>query len=353
MANRQSAARAQSGKPFHPFGPVLGSEPTSLSTADLKSAAYLPYPSERKTGRVFEGGPLMGGVAAMPLSLDKERLIATAHHNRTDVFLANAREQAVLEHRSNEVLRSWNKGCGRWTLQGREPSGAVRCHRLYCKTWKCPRCGPKRAKRTRYAIAAHAETRHLNKFLTLTLDPKKLEGVQATKYLKNCLHNFMTICGRQYGSKISYICVLEYQKNGNPHLHIILDRFIEQGWIQEKWHAVGGGWVFIKQVHIRKIANYLSKYLCKDVLTSPAPKGSRRVTTSRNIKLFPKIMSDLVWTLSKKRIEKVRTEFNCEAETTFDEDHLLAVFTVSPDQMEVHRAISAYYVTLCTYEGRE
>jgi hypothetical protein len=308
-----------------------------------------PLPSPSKTGREFEGGALISAESAVLLtSLDKERLIATMVENRTDTFLTIVREQEALERRSKEVLGSFNKGCGRWTLQGLTSSGEVHCRRLYCKTWTCSRCGPKRAKRTRCAIAAHAKEKHLNKFLTLTLDPEKLRGVQATKYLKHCLHKFMTICRRRYGSQVSYICVLEYHKNGNPHLHIVLDRYIDQTWIQEKWHAVGGGWVFIKLVQARKIANYLSPYLSKEMLTSPAPKGSRRVTTSRNIKLFPKIISDLLWSVRKKCIEKVRTEFNCEVESTFDENGLLSVFVVSPDQMDVNRAITSCYVTLCT-----
>jgi hypothetical protein len=354
MASRQSAvSNLDNGKPVYPSGPSTGCGPTPLTTDGRKPSVCLPdssadsFPtSQSKTGREFEGRALISAAGAVPLtSLDKERLIATALKNRTDIFLSNTRELADLERHSNNVRSSWHKRCGCWTLQGSAPSGGVRCQRLYCKTWTCSRCGPKRAKRTRYAIAAHAEARHLNKFLTLTLDPKRLRGEQATKYLKKCQHKFMTICRRQYGRQLSYICVLEYHKNGNPHLHIILDRYIDKAWIQEKWHAVGGGWVFIEFVHIRKIANYLSPYLSKEMLTSPAPKGTRRVTTSRNIKLFPKIISDLVWTLRKKCIEQVRAEFACEAETEFDESGLLAVFIVSPDQLDVDRALRACYVT--------
>ena len=355
--DRQSAVSDQGyGEPVYPSGPSTGCEPTPLVTDGRKPSACPPNscvcsfpPSPSKTGPEFEAGSLISAAGAVPLtSLDKERLIATAIENRTDTFLTIIREQEALERQSSEVLGLFNKGCGRWTLQGlNKSSGAVHCRRLYCKTWKCSRCGPKRAKTDATCDSrACGEEKHLEiNFMTLTLDPEKLRGVEATKYLKYCLHKFMTICRRRYGSQISYICVLEYHKNGNPHLHIVLDRYIDQAWIQEKWHAVGGGWVFIKYVYVRKIANYLSKYLSKEMMTSPAPKGSRRVTTSRNIRLFPKIVSDLIWTVREKLIERVRTEFNCEVESTLDEDGTLSVFVVSPDQMEVHRAIAARYVT--------
>jgi len=51
--------------------------------------------------------------------------------------------------------------------------------------------------------------------------------------------------------------------------------------------------VFIKRVTARNVSRYLSKYLTKELLLS-APKGTRRITTARSIKLFPKFDSGIV-----------------------------------------------------------
>jgi hypothetical protein len=144
----------------------------------------------------------------------------------------------------------------------------------------------------------------------------------------------LTIIRRSTGYAITYICVLEYQKNGNAHLHVLLDRYIDREWIKERWLAVGGGpMVWIKYVDVHRIANYVSKYLSKDLLTSPVPKGFRKVTTSRSIKLFPKVASDAVWTLLKVEIERIRKQFQNVADESFDEEGLLEVFLVAPESL--------------------
>jgi hypothetical protein len=107
---------------------------------------------------------------------------------------------------------------------------------------------------------------------------------------------------RLYGSAPSYICVLEFTQKGIPHLHILFDRYISQKWISSTWDRLGGGRiVFIKQVTVQKVAGYLSKYLTKELLLS-APKGTRRITTARSIKLFPKFNSEISWELLKESI---------------------------------------------------
>ncbi len=47
----------------------------------------------------------------------------------------------------------------------------------------------------------------------------------------------------------------------------------------------GGRVVDIRWVDVHRIANYLSKYLTKDLILS-APRGTRRYTTSRDIQMF-------------------------------------------------------------------
>jgi hypothetical protein len=140
----------------------------------------------------------------------------------------------------------------------------------------------------------------------LTLDPSKLQELtdnkQAVRYLRQTFNKFREYLKRFYGVAPSYICVVEFTQKGIPHLHILFDRFIPQAWISSTWDRLGGGRiVFIKQVTVQKIANYLSKYLTKELLLS-APKGTRRITTARSIKLFPKYDSGMAWELVKESI---------------------------------------------------
>jgi hypothetical protein len=162
------------------------------------------------------------------------------------------------------------------------------------------------------------------------LDPKKLNGEDSTKYLKRTWAKLRSLLHRKYGKALPYISVLEYQKNGTAHLHILLNRRIEIDWLKEKWQAVGGGWnVWIEVVRIRRVVNYVSKYFSKDFIRS-APKGSRRVTSSRDIRLLEKPTKDAVWSLIKVAIDRIRLAFNSITSETFCEtEGILTAFMVA------------------------
>src|SRR5207248_10971915 len=130
---------------------------------------------------------------------------------------------------------------------------------------------------------------------------------------------------------ITYIRVLEFQKNGNPHFHILIDRFIPQAWIQRTWQAVGGGkFVNVKFVDLHHISRYLSKYLTKELLLS-APKRSRRVTVSRGLRLIEKKDAETRWSLLKVSIFHLFSRLFLVAESVqLDEDGVLESFAYVP-----------------------
>jgi len=202
--------------------------------------------------------------------------------------------------------RPTNRGkfCGRCCIRGIDPkTNRTVYRRLNCGSWTCPYCGPRRARRARKRICEVAEGLNLKYFLTLTLNPKKLEHPKlAVPHLRLTFNAFREYLRREFGVAPTYICVLEFTKKGVPHLHVLLDRYIRQQWISRVWEKLGGGRVvFIKQVTVRRIARYLSKYLTKDLIMS-APKGTRRITTARSIKLFPKFNSGIAWELLQSSI---------------------------------------------------
>jgi hypothetical protein len=210
------------------------------------------------------------------------------------------------------------------------PDGSRRFIRVDCRCWGCLYCGPKKATRYRHAIREVAERYKLNRFLTLTLDPKVLGEKDPVAYINSVFAKWRIYLKRKFGVLIKYIRILEFQKNGNPHFHILVDRFVPQAWIQSTWQAVGGGrFVDIRYVDIHRIARYLSKYLTKELLLS-APKRSRRVTVSRGIRLIEKKKSDLVWRFFRTRIIDLFLELLPDLDDVWlDEEGVLKEFVVS------------------------
>ena len=198
--------------------------------------------------------------------------------------------------------RNRNKWCGRWSLEGHLEN---RKHylRLRCKAWRCPVCGPRKASRVRRAILEWATKMGLCRFLTLTLNPRACAAKDSVPYVKYCWAKFRTYLKRRYQAPISFIAVVELQQSGYAHLHILVDRFIEQDWIKEAWQAVGGGEIVdIEYVDIHRIAPYMAKYLTKDLLLAPFKTRQRRYSTSRDITLISKTPSGK-WVLLKAPIE--------------------------------------------------
>lgn len=202
----------------------------------------------------------------------------------------------------DSVKPNRNKWCGHWSLEGHLPD-RKQYLRLRCKAWRCPFCGPRKAKRVRRAILEVATQMRLRRFLTLTLNPRSCAAKDSVPYVKNCWAKFRTYLKRRYKTPISFIYVVELQQSGYAHLHILLDRFIEQYWIKEAWQAVGGGKIVdIRYVDIHRIAPYMAKYLTKELFLAPFAPRQRRYSTSRGITLISKTTSGK-WVLIKASIE--------------------------------------------------
>jgi hypothetical protein len=86
--------------------------------------------------------------------------------------------------------------------------------------------------------------------------------------------------------------VLEFQKNGNAHLHVLLGQYIPQAWLSGAWQSIGGGrMVDIRYVDVHRVSAYLSVYLAGEKVVHTLallPKRARIFTTSRSIVLWGK-----------------------------------------------------------------
>jgi hypothetical protein len=124
--------------------------------------------------------------------------------------------------------------------------------------------------------------------MTLTLDPKLVKVEDSVSYLRNCFSKFRVSLLRRFGRAISFIAIVELQKSGMAHLHVLIGVYIEQRWLSEAWQSVGGGRIVdIRYRDIHRIGAYLSKYLTKDLLLM-VPANKKRISTSRDIRLLEK-----------------------------------------------------------------
>jgi hypothetical protein len=175
--------------------------------------------------------------------------------------------------------------------------------RADCKRMSCPRCGEKKARLYRRAIAAAAEALGLKRFLTLTLDPDRAGSPEhSVEYIRKAWNKFRTYLARKFGARVQFIAVLELQKSGMAHLHVLIDRYIPKDWLDNAWNAVGGGFTWAKFVDVHRVSGYLTKYLTKEMFTAVASK-KKRISTSRGIRLFPKRASK-GWWFDRGRITK-------------------------------------------------
>lgn len=247
--------------------------------------------------------------------------------------------------RLDNLPKEKHQFCGAWTIQGTRwdgpTQGAPRARggtiaprrkfvRLSCKCWACSLCGPRKATRYRAQILRAMSRYKLHRFMTLTLavhkfaNPEELatyeEHFKAHKntgkacgcatcrelqkrsiaHIRKCWNKLRYYMLRRFKVAPTFIAVLEFQKvTGMAHIHIVVDRYIDQSWIKESWQTLGGGQhVDIRHVDVHRASAYLSKYLSKEMLLS-APSGMRRVSTSRSVKLVQKKPSEYRWEVAK------------------------------------------------------
>lgn len=200
-------------------------------------------------------------------------------------------------------------GCGDFSIIGpvKRQAEKIGYKRLMCGRYGCFRCRPRKLRRVRARIAQIATEKKLLKFVTLTLDPKKIpESVRSDRYLRETWRKMRVLLARRFGRSIDFIGVLEFQKSGLAHLHVLVAVYIPQDWLSSAWQSVGGGQIVdIRYVDVQRIAGYLTRYLTGDKVVhtlSLIPSRARIFTCSRSIVFWgPKQQTG--WQLAQASID--------------------------------------------------
>jgi hypothetical protein len=156
-----------------------------------------------------------------------------------------------------------------------------------CGSWDCYCCAHRMRMNFIEELERLVDERpELRRFLTLTLDPERAPDDQGEKhrYLTERFNALRTELNDRYDN-LSYLWVREEGEGGNPHLHLIVDRYMPQDELSALSRRVGLGEVVdIRRVNARNMAKYLTKYLTKGSMAD-LPKGARRYGSSQDIDL--------------------------------------------------------------------
>ncbi len=195
------------------------------------------------------------------------------------------------------MTREKGFGCGNFSVVGpvKGKPGVFGNKALFCKSYRCRRCRTPKLRDVRARISNAASQHKLNKMVTLTLDPKRLsheDRRRTDRYIRECWRKMRVLLARQFGKSLAFVGVLEFQKNGNAHLHVLVGEYIPQKWLSVAWQSIGGGRIVdIRFVDVHRVSAYLSVYLAGDKVSKTLellPKRARIFTTSRSIVLYGK-----------------------------------------------------------------
>ena len=190
--------------------------------------------------------------------------------------------------------------------------------RVKCNCYKCDFCRPKKINRFRFFTEKHLEKFTRIRLMTLTarndfgkFKPSDDTKYQAIKEFAEIFRRFINNLRRNsqlssYYQQMQYIKVIEFTKNGYPHYHLFIDRYMPYLIIQEIWNeAVNqvrntrgtNGRVNIKHSFTANGAGrYLTKYLTKTAeKTANDIRRFRLWSKSGRIALFPKIDKSQGW----------------------------------------------------------
>jgi len=162
--------------------------------------------------------------------------------------------------------------CTQWTLVKHLPEER-HARPLYCRSWSCDVCQPRR----RSQLMAKAASGEPTRFLTLTVNPSTGETpYDRLRALSGAWNVVVKRLRRLFPSKeIQYLAIVEETKAGEPHLHILLRApFIAQGTLSA-WMAelIGAPIVDIRKIkNLREVIRYVAKYVTK----APAQFGTAK-----------------------------------------------------------------------------
>jgi len=157
----------------------------------------------------------------------------------------------------------------------KELPGHWEAHALFCNSWLCEWCRPRR----KAALIKYAQDGAPNTFITLTVNPERgVDPVHRFEMLADAWRAVVRLAKKKHGDgevrlceeggkpALPYLAVAEATKAGEPHLHILCrTEWIDQRWLSATMERLTGSPIVdIRRIrHTKAVAFYVSKYVGK------------------------------------------------------------------------------------------
>lgn len=191
------------------------------------------------------------------------------------------------------------------------PKSPGRCGQAFTTEEQKKENRKKTASRARLKVFRYANANFSNKskFLTLTF-ADNITDLRLANYM---LTNFFKRLKRRFGLSPQYICVVEFQKRGAIHYHILINcPYIDVNELARIWSY---GFVKINRIdNIDNIGAYITKYMTKETLDERLI-GQKCYFMSRNLKapevtIMPEVIDSFINEMDVKRVA-----YSCSYET--------------------------------------
>lgn len=179
--------------------------------------------------------------------------------------MARAETRTIAKAQKRYALQSASSlpDCGHGFVTLLNPDlGAINIVPLRCHKWSCPFCAPIRLRK----LQDKARRGHPERHIVLTLTPGLYDNLpDYVTFLRKKFRSLIQKIRREFGT-LEYMAVVELQKSGVPHLHVLTrGTYIPWRWLTGAWQKLTGAW----HVHISSITRTsnaiveLTKYLAK------------------------------------------------------------------------------------------
>jgi hypothetical protein len=155
----------------------------------------------------------------------------------------------------------------------------------------------------------------LKVFVTLTFEENLIDSKKANYLFNQFVQKYNY---RNKKNHLKYIAVIEFQKRGAVHYHLLIDRFVDKKFLQKLW---GNGFTRIEHArgNSNQLAGYLIKYLNKNSARDTRLWGKKMYFTSQNIQKpivrvyddLPDVRNAIDWYIRFNNKEIINEYYSC------------------------------------------